>query len=603
MSERSWTESEIAHALRQRLPIEKWVAHDTRSERAGYRHPETTVTAGFARTAQSTGHNEPTEALAERATLEARERVIEAVLETLHDDNENTDGRGQPGVATKGTIEQFEGEYEFLANTSPDPAEYEGVVYACAERAYLAAGSARSWARSMIGSVDTIAAARTIAAENPKRLDWHWSRDGILRHVVESKFRHNPMLTARLLDTGDKTIGNGKPEEGAHPAEPNRLGMVLMEIRGKLLAERSASRARAANTRRSRVSAKQQGLFENSETLAEAATGGLGAPPGTTASPVYETYWRFAAERQRIFMRRARGAQGPWTRDPVLSKFKFTNVYRASDRTSQALIAEIIERDDLPSTPDEMFFRIVLAKLFNKAQTWRTLEREVGPPIWEEYRFNRYAKTLDAARSSGDALYAGAYIMPSAKEAYGFRDKHRNHLKLIETMMERKLGPKIADAGKAQTAYKLLREQPSIGPFLAYQLLTDIGYSPIGRFDESEFTVAGPGARSGIAKCFPSRGRYSEEDIIKALTDQQDTAFEQLGLDFETIGGRALQLIDIQNVCCEVDKYARVAHPAIAGIGARIRIKQSFAAHPTRLKLQYPRKWAIAIADDGAPSP
>jgi hypothetical protein len=53
---------------------------------------------------------------------------------------------------------------------------------------------------------------------------------------------------------------------------------------------------------------------------------------------VFETYWRFAAERQAIFFRRLEGRPAPWTDDPILQQHKFTNAYRASDRVSQYLI-------------------------------------------------------------------------------------------------------------------------------------------------------------------------------------------------------------------------------------------------------------------------
>lgn len=89
---------------------------------------------------------------------------------------------------------------------------------------------------------------------------------------------------------------------------------------------------------------------------------------------VYESYWRFAAERQEIFFRRAGGTTGPWTRDTVLATYKFTNAYRASDRVSQYLIRNVIYRADLPNSPSEVFFRILLFKLFNKIETWQLLE-------------------------------------------------------------------------------------------------------------------------------------------------------------------------------------------------------------------------------------
>ena len=47
-------------------------------------------------------------------------------------------------------------------------------------------------------------------------------------------------------------------------------------------------------------------------------------------SEVYESYWRFAAQRQAVFFRRVRGETPPWTNNPVLAVYKFTNAYRAS---------------------------------------------------------------------------------------------------------------------------------------------------------------------------------------------------------------------------------------------------------------------------------
>jgi hypothetical protein len=77
-------------------------------------------------------------------------------------------------------------------------------------------------------------------------------------------------------------------------------------------------------------------------------------------TPVFDAYWQFAAERQRIFFRRHDGIAGVLTNDPVLQLFKFTNAYRASDRVSQYLIKRVIYRDDLPSDETNVFFRVLL---------------------------------------------------------------------------------------------------------------------------------------------------------------------------------------------------------------------------------------------------
>ena len=60
-------------------------------------------------------------------------------------------------------------------------------------------------------------------------------------------------------------------------------------------------------------------------------------------TPVFETYWRFAAARQQVYLARLRGDPGPWTADPILAKYRFTNCYRAADRVSQYLIKEVID--------------------------------------------------------------------------------------------------------------------------------------------------------------------------------------------------------------------------------------------------------------------
>ena len=77
------------------------------------------------------------------------------------------------------------------------------------------------------------------------------------------------------------------------------------------------------------------------------------------------------------------------------------------------------------------------------------------------------------------------------------------------------------------------------------------------------------------------------------MADSQEREFERLDLDFQSLWGRSLQLIDCQNLFCEVDKYARVAHPEIAGRTGRIRIKQKFVPAPEPIELFYPPKWEL----------
>ena len=142
-------------------------------------------------------------------------------------------------------------------------------------------------------------------------------------------------------------------------------------------------------------------------------------------------------------------------------------------------------------------------------------------------------------------------------------------------------------------AFALLRAYPSIGDFLAYQYVTDLNYGTLINFEESEFVVPGPGARDGIRKCFVDFGGLSETDLIKLIADRQEQDCAVLGLTFQSLWGRHLQLIDCQNLLCEVSKYARAVHPEVAGLTGRTRIKQRFRHTTEPITYWYPPKWGI----------
>jgi len=308
-------------------------------------------------------------------------------------------------------------------------------------------------------------------------------------------------------------------------------------------------------------------------------------------SKVYDTYWRFAAERQAIFFRRMRGVREPLTDDPILTRFKFTNAYRASDRVSQFLIRHVIYGGD--QAPDELFFRTILFKLFNRIDTWRLLEDTVGSVRYADYRFDRYDSLLSKELALGRRIYSAAYIIPAAAAFGPDERKHRTHLRLLEKMMADEVPRRLADTRSMRTAFEVLRSYPMLGDFLAYQFVIDLNYSTLVNFSEMEFIVPGPGARDGLRKCFLSFGGLREADVIRLVTDRQQLEFERLGVRFQSLWGRPLQLIDCQNLFCEVDKYARLAHPDVPGLSGRTRIKQIYRPSPTAVSYWYPPKWGI----------
>ena len=306
-------------------------------------------------------------------------------------------------------------------------------------------------------------------------------------------------------------------------------------------------------------------------------------------STIYPVLWKFACERQRIYLRRVAGEPSPWTTDTVLSEYKFTNAFRAADRVSQYLIHLIYS--DAKASGASLFLRALLFKIFNKIETWDRIVSGFGMPVAHEFDYAACDDLLDNLRRQRAPIYSAAYIMPSGGRAG--MPKHQMHLELIRRMLDERLPEKLQESKSLADAYEMVLSYPTLGPFLAFQYVIDLNYSTLMNHSEQKFVVAGPGALDGLSKCFESLGEYSAADAILWLSDIQADEFARYGLDFEGLWGRPLQPIDVQNLFCEVSKYTRVTHPEIGGRTGRKRIKQRFAMTGPLAKPFFPPKWGL----------
>lgn len=264
---------------------------------------------------------------------------------------------------------------------------------------------------------------------------------------------------------------------------------------------------------------------------------------------IYDLYWYFACERQNIFWKKLNAKTASWTDDEILQRYKFCNSYQVNDRVSQYLLRNVI------------------------------------------YNGKKYSQVLENAISNEAKIYNDAYISCATK-AFGYNRKHDNHLALLNKMFSvDKIYLKIKEAKTMKDGFNILRKYPLIGDYMAYQLVTDINYSDVVNWQENEFTIAGPGSLRGIKKCFIDKESMSNEDIIRYIYENQDKEFKRLGLNFERIGNRPLQLINCQNIFCELDKYCRQARPELKT--DRTKIKKKYIAKNEKINYIYPPKWNI----------
>jgi hypothetical protein len=338
-------------------------------------------------------------------------------------------------------------------------------------------------------------------------------------------------------------------------------------------------------------------------------------PAGVVPNKIFDAYWYFAAERQNIFWRRYERIPVSlnldddtvrWTNDPILQTFKFTNTYRCLDRVSQYLLKNVIYGGDPPAVSDctkprDTIFRIMFFKLFNRPETWELMCRELGAePSLINWDVSKYDAILTAAQDRNERIFSNAY-MQTAAGCNGER-RHRMYLKLWDKMfIEKDLADKIIAAPSLEAVYNAIRPYRTMGNFLAMQYTIDINYSEIIDFSETDFIIAGPGAKRGINKCFDTIGDKSEADVIRWVQSTQDAQFAARGLEFKKIGDRPLQLIDCQSLFCEVDKYSRAAFPepqvyTESGNATKVaRIKQKFSENVKPIEYVFPPKWNIVL--------
>lgn len=282
--------------------------------------------------------------------------------------------------------------------------------------------------------------------------------------------------------------------------------------------------------------------------------------------------YNFITERYKIHLRKdVLEKPQPWTTDPVLLEFRFTNVRREHDRETLWLINNII--DDPRLSYEDKLMNCILFRLFNKHET----SELIGQPIQfhlqydpEEYR------ELFEQRAQEDPQYiffTGAFITGGMKRALKWYLKGAEEdnmpmrvMKFMEYLQEDGVTKKIKSCKTQKEIYDLLRGYLGIGDFLAYQMFVDMTYIMEFPFSENEFTAAGPGCKNGLNYLFVDRDGMSYEECLFWVRDNLGDLFHDiLGKPWNPSKlfrdlpqhDRCLNVMSLENCFCELSKYIR----------------------------------------------
>lgn len=270
---------------------------------------------------------------------------------------------------------------------------------------------------------------------------------------------------------------------------------------------------------------------------------------------VYAKFVHYLNERELIRLKRVRGEEGPWTTDPILRDYKFTNINRANDRTTRWLVDNWYNPNrDQPK--DIQALNCAIARYFGHEDFLADIGYQY---TWDPDLILQVARGRIAKRQK---VFTGAYIITNAgstdpKESVvvnQFLTPFRHNLDQIVA---------IAERGRWQDICEFMQTLPGIGPFMSKEIALDMILNPLleNATDKLTWSPAGPGAIRGL-------NRLQDRPLQKGLTQPKAVmemqqlmgrlASDNAFADYMPTIGVDWGVTDVQFSLCELDKYMRV---------------------------------------------
>ena len=278
--------------------------------------------------------------------------------------------------------------------------------------------------------------------------------------------------------------------------------------------------------------------------------------------------FKFIQERHRIYERRAQGVPKPWTRDPILRQYRFTNVYRELDTVT----IWIRENWRSPHCDDpNLWFALAVARYIN----WPETLAAIGYPV--PFKAEKVCRIMRERQASKQQVFTGAYFINSIGpkiESVVFDRLNR----MWENRKE--VCARLDRVTYLAEMYEVLHEQFGFGSFMAGQVVADLKYvrpwtqAP----DWHTWAVSGPGSKRGMYRllglplqtakrtfgfkrpngtlkdCMMLTAPWKEREWFAKLHELQaklDPLLEQVKMP-------PMHAQDVQGCLCEFDKYERV---------------------------------------------
>lgn len=255
-----------------------------------------------------------------------------------------------------------------------------------------------------------------------------------------------------------------------------------------------------------------------------------------------------------------------FTDDPILQKYRFCNVRREDDRVTRWIAAEI--RRPFQNSPD-LWWMLCVARTINlPASLGELIEKRAWPFVNPGFQPEMMTQVLEARQARGEKLHTGAYMIRAESNKNVPWYKWSKAKYLCEIVLGRLWQSKI-DFTSMESAHKDICAYHGWGPFMAYQALVDMRFTPVLERspDISRWAAAGPGTLRGIRRLMPHaqavpdptytlEGKYTAQPVEAVV--RMRTMYPEFQRAFAEVSDNQLDFSDVPNILCEVDKYLRV---------------------------------------------
>jgi hypothetical protein len=271
---------------------------------------------------------------------------------------------------------------------------------------------------------------------------------------------------------------------------------------------------------------------------------------------IYETFVHYLRERENIRLLKESGQPGPWTEDPILGKFKFTNVMRSNDWTTRWVKKHWYD----PNRDKPLEIQAMACGIFRYFGSAEFAEALGYPAEWDPVRL---IHTADVRMACGQKVFTGAYIITNQGMSAPKQDVVVTHFLTPMRANIEKITSVARETKSFEQVCKFLQTLPGMGAFMSKEIALDMMMTPVleDATDKLTWSPAGPGAIRGLNRLH-ERNLQSAMPQPKALAEMQDLLgmlaqeealqqnFPRIGVDFG--------VTDVQFSLCELDKYVRV---------------------------------------------